>query len=357
MVIRVFLLLCLTLEALTIVHAQVTVVLRREQTADGLPGTVLLCDKSYSCGLASAQQSKTSPDDKDVLVKISRAGKDFNVLFDSNQNGSLADERTVLLRSAGSVRIGIRKRVSAKRFESLPFEIVHNPPDAEEKDVDQFLLRPAYVAAGTLTYAKCKSRIALLDMDFDGKVTSADASRGTNFRIDRNNDGKYWGKEEHKKTDEIVEFCGQNFLVTALSNRALVLTATNLQLAKVNELVPDFSFSLLNGRVINSAGLKGKPYVLDFWASWCVPCVKNLPQIKSVEEHDSIAVFSLNVDKPAERGKAQKIIEDVGIRDFSAVRGMGNADHLWKTFGGANSNRLAIPLYVLIDKNSVIRYA
>ncbi|HUR98270.1 MAG TPA: hypothetical protein VMZ26_09430, partial [Pyrinomonadaceae bacterium] len=47
----------------------------------------------------------------------------------------------------------------------------------------------------------------------------------------------------------------------------------------------------------------------------------------------------------------------VGIRDFSAVRGMGNADHLWKTFGGANSNRLAIPLYVLIDKNSVIRYA
>lgn len=355
----VFLSLYLAIAAnLTVLDAQVTVAVRRAQSSTPLPGMTLFCDKNYNCGLAAAKPSKVSLGDKDLLLKVSRAGNDFYLIIDKNQNGSLADDGRVFLRNSASVSVAIRKRVAARRYEFLPFEIVHEAPDEQGAAVDHFVLRPRYVASGTLTYAKCTSRLSLVDMNFDGRFTAADSDRGTNLRIDKNNDGKFWGKDEHIKTAEIVAFCGQNFLVTSLSNRSMVLAPTNLRLAKVSEPVPDFSIALLNGQVISPVSLKGKHYVLDFWASWCVPCVKNLPQIKSVKkEYGSLSVFSVNVDRVSRRGMAQKIIDDTGVKEFTAIRGLGDNDPLWKTFGGANLNRLAIPLYVLIDNEAVVRYA
>lgn len=74
-------------------------------------------------------------------------------------------------------------------------------------------------------------------------------------------------------------------------------------------------------------------------------------------QYDSVSVFSVNVDNASRRQFAQKIIKDNGIDKITAIRGLGNDDPVWKTFGGANSNRLAIPLYVLVDRGAVVRYA
>jgi len=341
---------------LAILEAQVTVALRRDRSSIPLPGMTLLCDKNYNCGLAATELSKASA--FEFLIKISRAGKDFYLLADTNQNGTLADERRIFLPNSGTVAVNLRKRTSTSRYEFLPFEIAHEALEQSGEPDDQFVLRPRYIASGVLSYKTCTSSISLLDMNYDGRFTFADSERGTNLQIDKNRDGKFWGKDEHVRTAEIVAFCGQNFLVTSLSNRSLVLMPTNLRLAKINEQVPDFSMALLNGHVISASSLKGKAYVLDFWASWCVPCVKNLPQIESVrKEYGSLSVFSVNVDNGSRRAMAQRIIDDAGIHEFTTVRGLGNDDPLWKAFGGANSNRLAIPLYVLIGKDSVVRYA
>jgi thiol-disulfide isomerase/thioredoxin len=296
--------------------------------------------------------------DEGLLVKISRTEKGFNVVVDTNQNQSLADDRKSFLHYSGTVRIWIRKRIAGKRYKFLPFEIQHEAPDEEGDTTDRFILRPGYVASGTLTYGKCTSRVSLLDFNLDGKFTSADSDRVTNLQIDKNNDGKFWGKEEISKSTEIIAFCGQNFLVTSLNNKSLVFTPTSLRVVKVGEPVPDFSMALLDGQVVTAKRLKGKYYVLDFWASWCAPCVKNLSEVKTIREaYSSISVFSVNVDKVVRRKLAQKIIEENGIGDFTAIRGLGNDDTLWKSFGGASSNGLAIPLYVLIDKDAVVRYA
>lgn len=64
----------------------------------------------------------------------------------------------------------------------------------------------------------------------------------------------------------------------------------------------DISFTAIDGREINLADLKGKVVLVDFWATWCVPCLKVMPEVKALynDFHDrgfEIIGISLDSDK------------------------------------------------------------
>lgn len=64
----------------------------------------------------------------------------------------------------------------------------------------------------------------------------------------------------------------------------------------------DISFTAVDGREVKLADLKGKVVLVDFWATWCVPCIKAMPDIKKLYEefHDKgfeIIGISLDSDK------------------------------------------------------------
>lgn len=69
---------------------------------------------------------------------------------------------------------------------------------------------------------------------------------------------------------------------------------------QVGTIVPDFGADDINGKRINLSQFRGKYVLLDFWASWCVPCRKAIPHLKEMynEFHlKGFEIIAISVDK------------------------------------------------------------
>ncbi len=77
---------------------------------------------------------------------------------------------------------------------------------------------------------------------------------------------------------------------------------------------PDFTFTLLDGREVTFSSLRGKPVVLNFWASWCPPCREEAPTLEKVwKAYQEKGVKFLGVDIQDTKEGAQGFIQRFGI--------------------------------------------
>lgn len=57
---------------------------------------------------------------------------------------------------------------------------------------------------------------------------------------------------------------------------------------------PELSITTLDGKTFNLADHKGKWVILNFWATWCSPCIKELPELsRFVSTHDNVRAIGL----------------------------------------------------------------
>ena len=56
--------------------------------------------------------------------------------------------------------------------------------------------------------------------------------------------------------------------------------SSHLTTASSSDLAPDFTLNDLSGKPLTLSSLRGKYVILDFWGSWCVWCIKGIPQMK-----------------------------------------------------------------------------
>lgn len=81
--------------------------------------------------------------------------------------------------------------------------------------------------------------------------------------------------------------------------------------------VKDFSLRDLDGELLKFSDYLGKgPVVLDFWATWCKPCIKVLPKIQEMYEEfgdEGLVVLGINQDGPRSLSKVGPFSNSLGL--------------------------------------------
>lgn len=299
-----------------------------------------------------------------VLVRVERVKNEqyaCRVQLDANGDGNLADETAHVIVPDSSIMVWVNRKWPNGRKLTLPYTIKYSRDLNRANQIEEsFFWIAHYRAEGKLKVKGCESKFVVLDLNGDGLFDN-DSGRGSNIGLDRNGDQRIWGSEEYLHGNQIIEFCNDAFLVERLEadGTSLTLARTSLRVPKLSEKLPTFVLTTLDGKQLRSGDLRGKVHLLDFWASWCQPCVEKFPLVKQLGEDfkDTLTIIAVNVDEMSRMEMARQVIKDYQLPWLHVMSGRGETDPVWKMFGGMEGNRLSIPLYVLVDDKGQLQYA
>jgi thiol-disulfide isomerase/thioredoxin len=132
---------------------------------------------------------------------------------------------------------------------------------------------------------------------------------------------------------------------------AIPALTTRIATRKTSASVPAFSISRLDGTVVSSFDFRGRVVVLDFWATWCPPCRRELPELEKLyrryQGNSKVSFWAVDVQKNGETPeKARDFIQKGGYTLPVAVGSQKSCEVL---------NLEGLPSLIIIDKSRRIR--
>jgi thiol-disulfide isomerase/thioredoxin len=115
----------------------------------------------------------------------------------------------------------------------------------------------------------------------------------------------------------------------------------------LDQPAPVFELEDLAGSPLRLADLRGKVVVLNFWATWCGPCVREMPIFQKFQELYPDDLVIVGVDMQEDPRRVGPFVEELGINYLIAIDGPGDV--------GKSYNVLALPTTFFIDREGVAR--
>ncbi|GGA63907.1 TlpA family protein disulfide reductase [Ornithinibacillus halotolerans] len=139
------------------------------------------------------------------------------------------------------------------------------------------------------------------------------------------------GKPLAKKIPAIIGVLFIAFLVFLLIQNILETTKQSKTDTDADSLAPNFTATTLSGEEVSLEDYKGKPVLINFWASWCGPCRKEMPYIQEAYEQykdEGLEVLAINFREKDEA--IEKYLDENPTFDFTVLRDDGTINDLYK---------------------------
>ena len=144
----------------------------------------------------------------------------------------------------------------------------------------------------------------------------------------------------------------------ALSHARMAAAAVMLWLAaayapacaapKIGKAAPALIVAQLDGKTFDLAKLRGKVVLVNYWATWCAPCRKDIPKLDAFYRHyhaKGLDMIGISVDDPHDLAKVRKVMASlaypVAMLKGVTVDGFGPPD--------------GVPITWIVDVNGTIR--
>ena len=141
---------------------------------------------------------------------------------------------------------------------------------------------------------------------------------------------------------------------TATPARAATIGLLDDLPLEVDQPAPDFFLRTLNGRSVRLSDYRGKTVVLNFWASWCPPCRREMPDFQTLWEErgpsgpDDLVILAVNLLPEDTIAAAEGFVDEFGL----------TFPILLDTSRGEVSRRYgvqALPATFFIDRDGIVR--
>ena len=126
--------------------------------------------------------------------------------------------------------------------------------------------------------------------------------------------------------------------------------ASAIAAGEIDSRLPEFSTRDLRGRRISSGDLRGKVVIVDFWATWCQPCKKEMPGYQKLADKygsQGFAVIGFKLDIMADTEDPRAFATRLGIHYPLAVA----TNEVKNKFGGIEG----LPTTLIYDRQGILR--